>query len=65
MLDAGGQPNRFATANAVPLHIVGEDLTHLQLKKGGSLSDIAPTILGILGVEKPGNMTGSDLRITH
>jgi bisphosphoglycerate-independent phosphoglycerate mutase (AlkP superfamily) len=26
------------------------------------LCDIAPTILGILGVEKPDNMTGSDLR---
>jgi 2,3-bisphosphoglycerate-independent phosphoglycerate mutase len=64
MLDASGQPNRFTTANAVPLHIVGEGLSYLQLKSGGSLSDVAPTILGLLGVEKPGNMTGSDLRIT-
>ncbi|MEO8573795.1 MAG: 2,3-bisphosphoglycerate-independent phosphoglycerate mutase [Pyrinomonadaceae bacterium] len=63
MLDAAGKPNRFATSNAVPLHIVGASVVNLQLKKDGSLCDVAPTLLGILGVEKPGNMTGTDLRI--
>jgi 2,3-bisphosphoglycerate-independent phosphoglycerate mutase len=63
MLDAAGQPNRFATTNSVPLHIVGESLMDLRLRQDGSLCDVAPTILGLLGVEKPGNMTGADLRL--
>ena len=62
MIDPGGQPNRFATANPVPLHIIDDEIRHLQLRDGGSLCDVAPTILGILGVEKPDNMTGADLR---
>ena len=62
MLDAGGQPNRFATPNSVPFHIVDDGIRQLQLRDGGSLCDVAPTILGILGVEKPDSMTGSDLR---
>jgi len=33
------------------------------LRENGSLEDIAPTILGILGIEKPAEMTGSDVRI--
>lgn len=63
MLDAAGQPYRFATRNAVPLHIVGDGMTSLRLRNNGSLCDVAPTLLGMLGVEKPGNMTGEDLRI--
>ena len=64
MLDAAGQPNRFTSSNPVPLHIVGDDAGNVRLRGDGSLSDVAPTILGILGVEKPGNMTGTDLRMT-
>ena len=64
MLNARGEPNRFATSNAVPLHIVDDDLAMVQLREGGSLSDVAPTVLGILGIEKPAEMTGSDLRVT-
>jgi 2,3-bisphosphoglycerate-independent phosphoglycerate mutase len=63
MLDAAGQPNRFATVNSVPLHIIDDDLINIQLRSEGSLCDVAPTILGILGVERPGDMTGTDLRI--
>ena len=32
------------------------------LRDGGSLRDIAPTMLGILGLEQPKEMTGTDLR---
>ena len=63
MLNAAGQANRFATGNSVPLHIVDEDSQYLQLREDGSLCDVAPTLLGILGVEKPDSMTGNDLRI--
>jgi 2,3-bisphosphoglycerate-independent phosphoglycerate mutase len=51
------------TANPVPLHFVDFDVTGTRLADGGSLADVAPTILGILGIDKPAEMTGSDLRI--
>lgn len=63
MIDANGKPNRFTTLNPVPLHIVDDQAKHVGLMNGGSLCDVAPTILGMLGVEKPGNMTGIDLRV--
>jgi 2,3-bisphosphoglycerate-independent phosphoglycerate mutase len=62
MLSPGGEPNRLATTNLVPFHLVDDELLGIQLRPDGSLQDIAPTILGILGIEKPDSMTGSDLR---
>lgn len=62
MLSPGDEPNRLATTNLVPFHIVDDELHGIQLRVDGSLQDIAPTILGILGIEKPDSMTGSDLR---
>ncbi len=35
----------------------------MQLKPGGSLRDISPTLLGVLGLPEPGEMTGRDLRV--
>jgi 2,3-bisphosphoglycerate-independent phosphoglycerate mutase len=35
----------------------------MRLRDGGSLRDIAPTMLGILGVPGPKEMTGTDLRL--
>lgn len=63
MLNPRGEPNRFTTTNPVPLHIIDDELTMIQLREGGTLSDVAPTVLGILGIEKPAEMTGSDLRV--
>jgi 2,3-bisphosphoglycerate-independent phosphoglycerate mutase len=34
----------------------------VKLRDGGALEDVAPTMLGLLGIEKPGEMTGRDLR---
>jgi len=34
------------------------------LRPGGSLRDIAPTMLSVLGQPKPVDMTGTDLRMT-
>jgi 2,3-bisphosphoglycerate-independent phosphoglycerate mutase len=34
----------------------------VKLREGGSLEDVAPTMLGLLGLEKPQEMTGRDLR---
>lgn len=55
--DTGG-PFTAHTTNVVPLIAVG--LGDVKLK-GGRLSDLTPTILDIMGVEKPEEMTGSSL----
>ena len=58
-----GEPNISATANPVPFHLIDPGARDVRLRENGSLADVAPTILSILGVEKPGEMTGSDLRV--
>ena len=63
MIDpATGGPHTYHTTNPVPLILVSED-DKLRLKPGGSLRDIAPTMLGVLGQPRPADMTGTDLRI--
>jgi 2,3-bisphosphoglycerate-independent phosphoglycerate mutase len=63
MIDpATGGPHTYHTTNPVPLILVSED-GKLRLKNGGSLRDIAPTMLGVLGQPRPADMTGTDLRI--
>jgi len=56
-----GGPHTYHTTNPVPLILVSED-DRLQLRPGGALQDIAPTLLGVLGVPEPPEMTGRDLR---
>jgi 2,3-bisphosphoglycerate-independent phosphoglycerate mutase len=51
------------TCNPVPLILVGDGVRGVKLKEGCSLRDVAPTMIGILGIEKPKEMTGEDLRI--
>ncbi len=58
-----GEPNYTTTPNPVPFHFVSDAANGMRLRDDGSLSDIAPTILGILNIEKPAEMTGSDLRM--
>jgi 2,3-bisphosphoglycerate-independent phosphoglycerate mutase len=55
------EPHTAHTSNPVPV-IVVQDVKGVQLREGGSLRDIAPTMLGILGIAKPDEMTGQDLR---
>jgi 2,3-bisphosphoglycerate-independent phosphoglycerate mutase len=63
MIDpATGGPHTYHTTNPVPLVLVTED-PKLRLKPGGALRDIAPTLLGVLGEQRPSEMTGSDLRL--
>src|SRR5271165_880584 len=54
-------PHTYHTTNPVPFIFMTND--KLQLAPGGALKDIAPTLIGILGLEKPRQMTGRDLRI--
>jgi len=56
-----GGPHTYHTTNPVPFVLVSED-GHATLKPGGSLRDIAPTILGMVGASEPREMTGNDLR---
>jgi len=57
-----GGPHTYHTTNQVPFIVVTEN-EKLQLKPGGALRDIAPTILGLLGQPQPKDMTGTDLRV--
>jgi 2,3-bisphosphoglycerate-independent phosphoglycerate mutase len=58
-----GGPHTYHTTNPVPFLLLHED-GRVRLRSGGSLRDIAPTLLGILGVPVPLDMTGHDLRVT-
>ncbi|HEX8837526.1 MAG TPA: 2,3-bisphosphoglycerate-independent phosphoglycerate mutase, partial [Candidatus Acidoferrum sp.] len=63
MIDpATGGPHTYHTTNPVPFILVSED-DKVKLQPGGSLRDIAPTMLGVLGQPRPADMTGADLRI--
>lgn len=56
-----GGPHTYHTTNPVPFILACED-NQVRLRSGGSLRDIAPTLLGVLGVSAPKQMTGRDLR---
>lgn len=58
-----GEPSFAATANPVPFHLIDPRNGDVRLRDDGSLADVAPTILGILGIDKPAEMTGNDLRV--
>jgi 2,3-bisphosphoglycerate-independent phosphoglycerate mutase len=53
-------PHTYHTTNPVPFIVVDEEKR--PLRPGGALQDIAPTILGMMGVDQPKEMTGRDLR---
>jgi 2,3-bisphosphoglycerate-independent phosphoglycerate mutase len=60
---ASGGPHTSHTTNPVPVILVSEDATKYRLREDGSLRDISPTLLALLGLEKPARMTGGDLRV--
>ncbi len=51
-----GSPMTAHTTNPVPFILCG--MGNIDLRKGGRLCDIAPTMLKILGIEQPAEMTG-------
>ncbi|HSQ88393.1 2,3-bisphosphoglycerate-independent phosphoglycerate mutase [Romboutsia sp.] len=51
------------STNPVPFIVVGEELKSAKLKEDGRLSDIAPTVLSIMNLEQPQQMTGHSLII--
>jgi 2,3-bisphosphoglycerate-independent phosphoglycerate mutase len=62
MIDpATGGPHTAHTTNPVPFVLIDGETRH-PLRAGGALCDVGPTVLSMLGVEVPGEMTGIDLR---
>jgi 2,3-bisphosphoglycerate-independent phosphoglycerate mutase len=63
MIDpATGGPHTAHTTNPVPFLLLDPQGTEGALRAGGALCDVGPTILGMLGVGQPREMTGRDLR---
>ena len=54
-------PHTYHTTNPVPFLFMGND--PIRLRQDGALKDIAPTVLAALGLEKPAQMKGEDLRV--
>ncbi len=58
-----GGPHTAHTTNPVPFIVVSGESSTLRLRPGGALADVAPTLLGVLGLQPPPEMDGHDLRV--
>ncbi|MCW2279054.1 2,3-bisphosphoglycerate-independent phosphoglycerate mutase [Heliophilum fasciatum] len=54
-------PHTAHTTNPVPVILISETHRRQELRSGGALEDIAPTLLELLGLAKPMEMTGNSL----
>ena len=61
MRDAQGNPHTAHTTNLVPFIVVDPDRQGARLRPLGRLCDIAPTLLEMLGLPKPAEMSGESL----
>ena len=57
-VNADGTPNTAHSLNPVPIVVVSERVASV---KGGILADVAPTVLDLMGLPKPAEMTGESL----
>ena len=57
-VNADGTPNTAHSLNPVPIVVVSERVAKV---KNGILADVAPTVLDLMGLEKPAEMTGESL----
>ncbi len=57
-----GEPHTAHTTNPVPFILVNGDPSW-KLREGGCLADIAPTLIDIMGMEQPAEMTGKSLLV--
>jgi 2,3-bisphosphoglycerate-independent phosphoglycerate mutase len=58
MLEPDGSPNTAHSLNPVPLIVTVDGVS---LREGGVLADVAPTVLALLGIDQPEQMTGRSL----
>ena len=66
MIDpATGGPHTAHTTNPVPFIIAGNEGNTFALRPDGALQDISPTVLSLLEIPQPVDMTGKDLKIGH
>jgi 2,3-bisphosphoglycerate-independent phosphoglycerate mutase len=61
MLEEDGSPNTAHSMNPVPLIVTGDVG---ELREGGILADVAPTVLSLMGERQPSEMTGEPLQKT-
>jgi len=59
---ATGAPLTSHTTNPVPFILVNYDPAYT-LREGGGLADVSPTLLEMMGLEKPAEMTGESLLV--
>ena len=59
----GGGPHTSHTTNPVPCILVSDEVGQVSLRDGGSLRDLSPTILALLNMQQPREMSGRDLRV--
>ncbi|MBI3267399.1 MAG: 2,3-bisphosphoglycerate-independent phosphoglycerate mutase [Planctomycetes bacterium] len=58
-----GAPHTYHTSNPVPFHLVSRDHRGATLRAGGSLRDVAPTLLHLLDLPAPAAMEGRSLLV--
>ena len=56
-----GSPCTSHTTNLVPFSVIGDDYIGSKLKENRALCDVAPTMLEILGLRQPEEMTGESI----
>jgi 2,3-bisphosphoglycerate-independent phosphoglycerate mutase len=61
MLDDDGKPFTAHTTGRVPLILVSERYKNAKLRDDGKLADVAPTLLELIGLKEPPQMTGRSL----
>jgi 2,3-bisphosphoglycerate-independent phosphoglycerate mutase len=61
LLDENGEPFTAHTTNPVWLVLVDDSRRDVKLREGGRLADVAPTVLKMLGIPQPQEMTGESL----
>jgi 2,3-bisphosphoglycerate-independent phosphoglycerate mutase len=60
---ATGGPHTAHTTNPVPFILVSDE-KNVTLREGGSLRDLSPTLLSMMNIDQPAQMTGGNLRIS-
>ncbi len=58
-----GEPHTAHTTNPVPFVVISNTYKNVKLRDGGKLADIAPTMLDMLGLDKPAEMDGESLLV--
>lgn len=63
LIDSDGSPFTAHTTNPVPLCLISEKYKNCSLREGGVLADLAPTLLDMMEIEIPAEMTGKSLLV--